>query len=115
MTHSASAVSTTSRAEGSFGGGLRSTAYFMDEHQFKSGDRVRICRKVTEPSGMGRWIKVVEDGVIVDRRFGSRGEWIRVWAPASIEGEVANSDPRNAEWFAVESRFLKVLRISSAV
>lgn len=84
------------------------------DHEFKIKDRVRICRKVSEPGGGSRYIKVVEDGLIINRRFGHRTDWIQVLCPATLDGQLVNANPDTAEFFPVHSRYLQITRTGVA-
>lgn len=81
-------------------------------NEFQNKDRVRITRKVQGQDGRSRWVKVVEDGIVIDRRFGSRGQWVRVLAPVTLEGQLLNVSPDAAEWFPVESVYMRVIKIN---
>ncbi len=95
-------------------GGLSTGFSNMAEDGFQIKDRVRIIKTVTTPGGGHKTIKVVEDGVVIDRRFGHRGLWIRVFCPVEVEERLINFDPRNAEWFCTNGRHMQVIRIGGA-
>lgn len=70
--------------------------------------RVNISRRVHE-DGRDKWVRVVQDGVVIDRRHGANGGWIRVVAPGAVEERPINRDPNNAEWFPLLSRAIHVV------
>ena len=60
---------------------------------------------VTRRVGDDRWIRIVEDGVVV----GVRDGWVQIWDPITIEGRLINTRPELAEWFPLEAKCLRVV------
>lgn len=80
------------------------------KQEFNKKDRVTIFRRVIQPGAGLRWIKMIEDGLVLDRRVGHRCDWIQVIAPDSLDGVPINRGIDVAEWFPVEAAMLRVVR-----
>lgn len=81
--------------------------------EIKKRDRVLICRKIIQPGVGVRYIKMVEDGVVLDRRVGFKGDWIRVLAPCSLDGHKINQNPDTSEWFPLVSAYIRVIKTNA--